>query len=108
GLGGDEKASQRLTVLRAIDKLDRLGVEGVRLLLGAGRKDESGDFTKGAGLEKSAIEKIIVFAVSRKVTFLGDVTSLSPTERTAKGKVSKFESADGGTDYFVENNAATI
>ncbi len=35
-------------VLRAIDKLDRLGVEGVRMLLGKGRKDESGDFTKGA------------------------------------------------------------
>ena len=42
---------QKLTVLRAIDKLDRLGIEGVRDLLGAGRKDESGDFTKGAGLD---------------------------------------------------------
>ena len=52
GLGGDENAGRRLTVLRAIDKLDRLGPEGVRALLGAGRKDESGDFTKGAGLER--------------------------------------------------------
>ena len=51
GLGGDENAGRRLTVLRAIDKLDRLGVEGVRQLLGPGRKDESGDFTKGAGLD---------------------------------------------------------
>ncbi|MBI3433890.1 MAG: histidine--tRNA ligase [Proteobacteria bacterium] len=51
GLGGYENAGRRLTVLRAIDKLDRLGVEGVRHLLGPGRKDESGDFTKGAGLE---------------------------------------------------------
>ncbi|MCP8884875.1 histidine--tRNA ligase [Devosia sp. XJ19-1] len=42
--------AQKLTVLRAIDKLDKFGPEGVRLLLGAGRKDESGDFTKGAGL----------------------------------------------------------
>ena len=50
GLGGAENAGRRLTVLRAIDKLDRLGPEGVRALLGAGRKDESGDFTKGAGL----------------------------------------------------------
>jgi len=41
---------QWLTVMRAIDKLDRLGVGGVCELLGAGRKDESGDFTKGAGL----------------------------------------------------------
>jgi histidyl-tRNA synthetase len=58
GLGGAENAGRRLTVLRAIDKLDRLGVEGVRLLLGAGRKDESGDFTKGAGLADNQIEEI--------------------------------------------------
>ena len=50
GLGGAEHAARRLVVLRAIDKLDRLGPEGVRALLGEGRKDESGDFTKGAGL----------------------------------------------------------
>lgn len=43
--------SVRLIVLRAIDKFDRLGREGVEALLGAGRKDESGDFTKGAGLD---------------------------------------------------------
>ncbi|QQO24109.1 histidine--tRNA ligase [Bradyrhizobium diazoefficiens] len=41
---------QWLTVMRAIDKLDRLGIAGVQQLLGEGRKDESGDFTKGAGL----------------------------------------------------------
>ncbi len=46
GVTSDE---QKLTVLRAVDKLDKFGVEGVKLLLGAGRKDESGDFTKGAG-----------------------------------------------------------
>jgi histidyl-tRNA synthetase len=50
GLGGDENAGRRLTVLRAIDKFDRLGVQGVGQLLRDGRKDESGDFTKGAGL----------------------------------------------------------
>jgi histidyl-tRNA synthetase len=51
GLGGEGNAGKRLTVLRAIDKLDRLGADGVKLLLGPGRKDESGDFTKGAGLD---------------------------------------------------------
>jgi histidyl-tRNA synthetase len=55
GLGGEENAGKRLTVLRAIDKLDRLGVEGVRQLLGEGRKDESGDFTKGADLSPDNI-----------------------------------------------------
>ena len=56
GLGGEENAGRRLTVLRAIDKLDRLGPEGVRQLLGPGRKDDSGDFTKGAGLDEAQIK----------------------------------------------------
>ncbi|OCP16934.1 MULTISPECIES: histidine--tRNA ligase [unclassified Ensifer] len=61
GLGGDDKANARLTVLRAIDKLDKFGTEGVRLLLGEGRKDESGDFTKGAGLAAEQIDKVLFF-----------------------------------------------
>jgi histidyl-tRNA synthetase len=60
GLGGEANAGKRLTVLRAIDKFDRLGADGVQALLGEGRKDESGDFTKGAGL--SATEIKFVFA----------------------------------------------
>jgi histidyl-tRNA synthetase len=46
---------QWLTVMRAIDKLDRLGIAGVQQLLSEGRKDESGDFTKGAGLKPADI-----------------------------------------------------
>ena len=65
GLGGDANAGRRLTVLRAIDKLDRLGQQGVRELLGKGRKDESGDFTKGAELEESEISKIDTFVNAR-------------------------------------------
>ncbi|WP_282044768.1 histidine--tRNA ligase [Roseibium album] len=61
GLGGEENDGRRLTVLRAIDKLDKFGIDGVRLLLGEGRKDESGDFTKGAALEASAIDTIADF-----------------------------------------------
>jgi len=61
GLGGDENAARRLNVLRAIDKLDKFGPEGVKLLLGPGRKDESGDFTKGAGLDDGQIEKVLFF-----------------------------------------------
>jgi histidyl-tRNA synthetase len=59
GLGGEANAGRRLAVLRAIDKLDRLGVEGVRALLGAGRKDESGDFTKGAGLTEEKTDVVM-------------------------------------------------
>jgi histidyl-tRNA synthetase len=56
GIAGD---GQWLTVMRAIDKLDRLGISGVQQLLGEGRKDESGDFTKGAGLKPEDIALVI-------------------------------------------------
>ncbi len=59
GLGGDDNAGRRLIVLRAMDKLDKFGPEGVRLLLGEGRKDESGDFTKGAGLTPPNADAVI-------------------------------------------------
>jgi histidyl-tRNA synthetase len=58
GLGGETNTQRRLIVLRAIDKFDRLGMDGVSLLLGAGRKDESGDFTKGAELAPKQIDQI--------------------------------------------------
>jgi histidyl-tRNA synthetase len=64
GLGGDENAERRLTMLRTIDKLDRLGLSGVKQLLGAGRKDESGDFTKGVGLDSSET-KFILWMIDR-------------------------------------------
>lgn len=60
----DPDGAKRLVILRAVDKLDRLGAEGVSLLLGAGRKDESGDFTKGAGLDQAAIAKVMAFVNS--------------------------------------------
>ncbi len=49
---------QKLTTLRALDKIDRLGWDGVKELLGAGRKDKSGDFTIGANLKSKDIETI--------------------------------------------------
>ncbi|MCY1707977.1 histidine--tRNA ligase [Pannonibacter sp. SL95] len=59
GLGGNENAERRLTVLRAMDKYDKFGIEGVELLLGAGRKDDSGDFTAGAGLDAPRIARVV-------------------------------------------------
>ena len=60
GVSGPEQTARRLTIMRAMDKYDRLGEEGTRLLLGPGRKDESGDFTAGAELDSSQIEKLIM------------------------------------------------
>jgi histidyl-tRNA synthetase len=59
GLDGEKNANRRLTVLRAMDKFDRLGDHGVRQLLTAGRKDESGDFTKGAELDDASVQTIM-------------------------------------------------
>ena len=59
GVAHDE--ARRMTVMRAIDKLDRLGAEGVALLLGKGRKDESGDYTKGAELGEGDIARVLAF-----------------------------------------------
>lgn len=61
GLGSEEEAERKLVVLRAIDKLDRLGQEGVRALLGDGRKDESGDFTPGAKLAEAQTDVVMSF-----------------------------------------------
>jgi histidyl-tRNA synthetase len=61
-------AAERGIVLRAIDKLDRLGVEGMRALLGEGRRDESGDFTRGAGLSADQAQVILAFTAARRAT----------------------------------------
>jgi histidyl-tRNA synthetase len=53
-----------LTVLRAMDKLDRLGIGGVDALLGVGRKDETGDFTQGAGLNQQQANTVFSYVLS--------------------------------------------
>ncbi|MFA5539476.1 MAG: histidine--tRNA ligase, partial [Gemmobacter sp.] len=62
----DRFAAERGIVLRAIDKLDRLGEAGVRALLGEGRKDESGDFTRGAGLSPDQAEVVMGFMAAKR------------------------------------------
>jgi histidyl-tRNA synthetase len=102
---------KHLTVLRAIDKLDRLGVEGVRLLLGEGRKDESGDFTKGAGLAGKQIDAIVSFVEASggdRDQTLGDLKSLvegSAVGEEGVGEVSAMHdlltAAGFGSDRIV-------
>jgi histidyl-tRNA synthetase len=63
GIAADNPAhaETKLAVLRAVDKLDRLGTRGVLELLGKGRKDESGAFTPGAGLDEAAAKQVMRF-----------------------------------------------
>lgn len=77
GLSGDDKEAERGIVLRAIDKLDRLGEDGVRALLGEGRKDESGDFTKGAGLGAEQAEVVMGFMAAKRDTGAATVARLT-------------------------------
>lgn len=77
GLGGAENSGQRLNVLRAMDKLDKFGVEGVKLLLGPGRKDDSGDFTKGVGLDEPRIARLIELLEATKSSARGTLDAIS-------------------------------
>lgn len=88
GLGGEENAGRRLNVLRAIDKLDKFGPEGVRLLLGEGRKDESGDFTKGAGLGEEQANRILLLT--------GQVAFRESTPELVEASRRRSESAPAG------------
>lgn len=80
GLAGDVNAERRLTVLRAIDKLDRLGEGGVRALLGKGRKDDSGDFTPGAQLPESQIKTILALVTGHGETWADTSKYTEPTD----------------------------
>ena len=65
GVADAADVRKRLAVLRSIDKFDRLKDEGVRALLGAGRKDESGDFTEGAKLTPDQIDQVMNYIGGR-------------------------------------------
>ena len=79
--GGIEDAGQKLTALRAIDKFDRLGWEGVAALLGEGRLDESGDYTKGARLPTPVIATLEGFLGAVTDDSLGRAATLDALSR---------------------------
>ncbi len=101
---------QKLAVLRAIDKLDKFGVEGVRQLLGDGRKDESGDFTKGAGLGDEPIDRLISAIGAGDLRtgsyWLPDdaFTNRPETFRFTTGEKSIFAYLDGLRAEFPQNS----
>jgi histidyl-tRNA synthetase len=81
--------------LRALDKLDRLGPQAVKELLGKGRKDESGDFTKGAGLTDEQISESVRFAEGR--TLKGHQTGFVGTPEIDEMRLL-FDAAGYGED----------
>jgi histidyl-tRNA synthetase len=85
----------RTTWLRALDKLDRLGPQAVKELLGRGRMDESGDFTKGAGLTDEQISESVSFAEGR--TLKGLMTGFAGTAEIDEMR-RLFDAAGYGED----------
>ncbi|MGR6466653.1 histidine--tRNA ligase [Rhizobium sp. PAMB 3182] len=100
GLEGAEDGARRLNVLRAIDKLDKFGVEGVKLLLGAGRKDESGDFTKGVGLDDEAIKKIVSLCLAKFTFGLSESGVIEVTRENEEGFSVKPPEKDEQNNYY--------
>jgi histidyl-tRNA synthetase len=99
GIGSEANAGKRLVVLRAIDKLDRLGPQGVKLLLGPGRKDESGDFTKGAGLDAEQIEAILKLVEASSIdTEIQESVKIFPTTHEAQMFMAEVGLIEEGFD----------
>jgi histidyl-tRNA synthetase len=96
-------AKKRLVALRAIDKLDRLGPDGVSALLGKGRKDESGDYTEGAGLPASGIDKVLKFVTSgsgpASLRAVETVISDSAIGREGVAELIEIEALVGAAGY---------
>jgi len=110
GLGGDENAGRRLTVLRAIDKLDKFGPEGVALLLGKGRwdggKEGEGDFTKGAGLDETAIAGVLAYVETGEiednqgVAELRDISALVKAAGYGEDRIKIDPTVVRGLEYY--------
>ena len=77
----DDQLAIRLTILRALDKYERLGSDGVKLLLGEGRKDESGDFTRGAGLAPDQIGPLMDFVQAESDGRTGTLSTMADLVR---------------------------
>ena len=69
-------ANERGIVLRAIDKFDKFGDAGVRALIGKGRMDESGDYTKGAGLSDAQADIVLGFMAAKRASGTDTVAHL--------------------------------
>ena len=95
---------KQLTVLRAVDKLDRLGIDAVRQLLGPGRKDDSGDFTKGAGLDPLQIEYLSTVIQHQPNLVVGKSTEVD----TWNKNLEENESAKSGFAEMREIEASIL
>jgi histidyl-tRNA synthetase len=100
---GVTDSAQKLNVLRAIDKHDKVGDEGVFDLLTGGRKDQSGDFTKGAGLHGSQAESLIKSLFGGSALIVGWFADFTGDHGRPLDDMSKY----GETGTFYDNYSVT-
>ncbi|WP_420391332.1 histidine--tRNA ligase [Acuticoccus sp.] len=100
GLG--EGDPRRLIVLRAVDKADRFPLVEVAKLLGPGRKDESGDFTRGAGLTEAQAETVLgLLDPSAEARLSADLVAIGEAvDRAGYGTVVVDPSVVRGLEYY--------
>ena len=93
----DQQKIQQIS--RSIDKKSRLGIKSVKELLGKGRRDESGDFTKGCQLSDGQIDEVINFL---KINDLKELKSVLKNPLSMEGidELSKLLDQASYGDFF--------
>jgi histidyl-tRNA synthetase len=95
-----ESVTQKSTILRALDKIERLGWKEVTKLLGKGRMDKSGDFTKGASLTEKQI-KLVEEKIKETVPKNKDILEIIKIFKTYNFTNFKFDpSVIRGLEYY--------
>ncbi|MDJ0920453.1 MAG: histidine--tRNA ligase [Henriciella sp.] len=108
---GAASAEVRLTILRALDKLDKFGTSGVADLLGAGRMDESGDFTKGAGLDVDGVKRVLAFAEAGRETRSDTLEALGQavgTSESAQTGLAELKAISRALEAFAAPEADVV
>ena len=93
----DQQKIQQIS--RSIDKKSRLGIQSVKELLGKGRRDESGDFTKGCELSEGQIDEVINFL---KINDLKELKTVLKNPLSLQGidELSKLLDQASYGDFF--------
>ena len=74
--GGEHDEAVSDNILRTADKFDKVGVEGVTQLLTTGRKDQSGAFIDGVGLNTDQAKVIVDFLLAKGATEAETIANL--------------------------------
>ncbi len=98
-------------VLRSIDKLDRVGLDGVKALLGPGRKDESGDFTKGVELRPAQIDVVLAYLgirASTRSNVCGELERLVESSGSGREGVDELRQIDSALTAAGYDDASIV